>query len=354
MASSRSKRVVGLLVGLGVSALALALVLRRLSPAELGAALGAVSWGWLAPMAALRLTSMALRARRWRRTLGALQPRRYTYVFAAVGLGAAANIALPFKLGELLRVGLLKRHNPGVGTGDALATVAAERAVDGAILGLAALLALPFVAAPGWMWRGAGLLFAIMLTVAAAGALGPVHRWVSRRLPARGVLGLGRRVVLAFSRGTQVLRRPVDLAAITGWTALIWVCEASILWCAVRAAGHILAVPAALVVTLLYAVGLLVPSAPGQLGTHQALAVALLGPLGIAAAPAVSASIVLQATTVTVLGLIGAAVVLGESRLRALVAESGLADAGGGAREDGAAAAPEADPQGRRGVEPRP
>jgi uncharacterized membrane protein YbhN (UPF0104 family) len=319
MADRRARRWIRLGIGIALSAGALLLALRQTSLAEVGDALAECDWRWLPAMLALKALVIVGKDLRWRVELGAMAPGPYRATFRAVSLGYFGNLILPFRLGELLRVGLLVRHNRGVGVGDAIATIAAERALDGAVLAAMVFCALPAADVPPWMLRGTLLLAAIMLAVIAAGMLAPVHRWLMARLPERGPAGLVRKVIAAGSRGTAVLRRPGPLALTIAWTIAGWLAESLVLYMGVLALDLPLDFPSTVIVTLLMSVGLLIPSAPGQLGTHQALTIFFLEPFGIPAATAVSLSIILQAVALTTMGSLGGWVLIREAAARDLV-----------------------------------
>lgn len=318
----RQRRYVRLALGIALSGGALWLALRRTSPGQVGDALERMHWGWIPVMIALKAAVLVVKDLRWRVELKAMAPGPYRRTFRAIGLGYFGNMILPFKLGEVLRAGLLRRHNPEVGMGSALATIGAERALDGAILAVMVGAVLPYADVPPWVFRGTVLLLVIMLGAIAVGMLTPVHRFFLRVLPDAGLLGGGRRVVAALSRGTAVLRTPRGLGTAAGLTALAWLGESAVFYCAVHALEVPIGYVEALIVTLLMSVGLLIPSAPGQLGTHQALAVLFLEPFGIASGVAVSMSIVLQAVAITTLGSIGGYVLIREAGARELVGEA--------------------------------
>jgi hypothetical protein len=286
---------------------------------DLADALGRADWRWVPAMIALKASVLVIKDWRWRCELAAMDPRPYKCTFRAIGLGYFGNIVLPFKLGELLRVGLLKRHNPDVRVGDALATVAAERALDGAVLAIMVGAVLHAAQVPDWVFRGTILLMAAMLGAIAVAMCTPLHRFVRARLPARGPLSVARKVVDALTRGTAVLRQPGPLALATACTAAAWVGESLVLFCAVRALDVPLGYTEALVVTLLMSVGLLIPSAPGQIGTHQALAVLFLLPLDVPRELALSISFILQGVALATLSSIGGYVLIREAGARDLV-----------------------------------
>lgn len=308
-----------LLLGVALSAAAMWLALRKTSVSDIGDALEAMDWRWIPLMLGLKAGTLVLKDLRWRCELGAMAPGPYRRTFRAIGLGYFGNIVLPFKLGELLRVGLLKRHNPEVAVGDALATIAAERALDGAILAIMVGSVLHTADVPGWVLTGTIFLLAAMLGVIAVAMLTSVHAWLLRILPARGVLGIARKVVTALTRGTAVLRQPRAFAIAAGYTGVAWIGEAAVFYCGVLAMGVPLEATGALIVTLLLSVGLLVPSAPGQIGTHQALCVLFLAPFGIPAEQAVSLSLVQQAVALATLSSVGGYVLVREAGARDLL-----------------------------------
>ncbi|HUH03987.1 MAG TPA: lysylphosphatidylglycerol synthase transmembrane domain-containing protein [Kofleriaceae bacterium] len=319
MTTITARRWVRLGLGLALSAVALWLALRKTSLEQIGEVLGHVHWKWIPVMLSLKAAVLVVKDLRWKCELGAMQPGPFRGTFRAIGLGYFGNIILPFKLGELLRVGLLRRHNPQVGVGDALATIAAERALDGAILALMVAAVLHTVEVPAWVLSSTVILLAAMLSVIAVAMLTPLHRFLLARLPSAGVLGIGRKVVAALTRGTRVLRQPRALGLASFYTALAWMGEALVFYTAVVALDVPLGFTSALVVTLLLSVGLLVPSAPGQIGTHQALAVLFLVPFGVDETTAVSVSFLLQAIALTTLGSIGGYVLMREAAARELV-----------------------------------
>jgi uncharacterized membrane protein YbhN (UPF0104 family) len=114
-----------------------------------------------------------------------------------------------------------------------------------------------------------------------------------------------------FIVGLEALRSPLALARIVGLSLLVWICEGGTF------AFVLLAFPLGLVggewfaatIFLLVFVnlGIMIPSAPGYVGTYQLFATLALGAFGIAASAAVALSFVahaLQYTLITSVGLL--------------------------------------------------
>src|SRR5690606_21328822 len=122
------RRLARVAVGVVVSAVAMWLAVRGVSWDAVGEALAGVAWGWLPVIAALKVVAVWIKAVRWRVELAAMDASPPPpAIFRAVALGYFGNVMLPLRLGELMRVGLLRRIDPRLDLGGALATIAAER-----------------------------------------------------------------------------------------------------------------------------------------------------------------------------------------------------------------------------------
>lgn len=309
-------------MGLLVSAVAVAVVLRRVSPAEIGQRLTQLRLSWLVGLVACKALLLTLKHSRWREVLLAIGPGPWRGTFRAVSAGYFLNLVLPFKLGEAVRSAILRRHNPEASFGEGLATIGSERLLDAVVLALLSLAALPWIEPPEGLRSRIVLFVAVLALAVLAVATVPFlldrtarlrphpSRWL-RRL--QSLLGTVRQ---ALKRGTAVWRDRRRLARCSGWTLVIWCGDALILLLATRALQSSISYPAAIVVTLLYAFGLLIPSGPVQVGTHQALGVLFLTPFGLSEATAVSVSLVLQSANLLVLGLAGAPSLIWEASIR--------------------------------------
>jgi len=301
---------------------AIVLVLRRTSLSAIGDSLASVYWPWLTALAASKIVVLGIKTERWDKVLRAVEEKRHIRIFNSLSIGYLGNLLLPLKLGELMRVAVFRRHNPRLSFGAVLATVVAERVIDALVLSLMVVVALPFASVPTWVGRGAALTALILL--AAIGAAILTSRFAGRFNPADYGRAVNRihRLFSTLAEGASVLRRPRFLLPTIVWTVLAWMGEAVGLWCAFRALGLGLGFAPALVVTLLFAVGQALPSAPVQLGTHQAMSVFFLAPFGVRAADAVSLSVILQGTNLVVFGILGGVAAAREATFKRLLREA--------------------------------
>jgi hypothetical protein len=136
-------------------------------------AAGRASYGPLGVALCLSLLAVVCKAARWRALYPPLVRPKLGLAIAGVAAGQVANWAIPARLGEALRVGLVSSAGiaPVVGTARtvslSIGVLVAEKLLDGAmLLVMVAALAL-FGGLPGWL-STMGLLF---VAAASAGGL---------------------------------------------------------------------------------------------------------------------------------------------------------------------------------------
>ena len=230
-----------------------------------------------------------------------------------VDSGAVAAALHHASYGYLL--GRAEEINPSL----ALATIVVERVCDG--LTLIALLAMTLLFLPipvaDPTLQTIELAAAIIFGLAAVALLAllffprPILALVRvclRPLPAR----LAARMVGlldAFIAGLAALRRPVAVARIAGLSLLVWICEGGAFAFVLLAfplglePGEWLAATAFLLVFV--NLGIMIPAAPGYIGTYQFFARLALGAFAVAEAPALALSLVAHATQYTLVTAVG-------------------------------------------------
>jgi uncharacterized protein (TIRG00374 family) len=314
------KKPVRIIGGVLITLLFLWLALRNVDLAEIRKALGQASYVYLIPAAICCATGYLLRTLRWQRILAPTRQVPFARLFPVLMVGFAANNLLPARIGEFVRAYLLGRRER-VSASLALATIVLERVCDGLMLITLMTVTILVVPIPvddpkiEVIESAAAIIFgvaalAIVLLLFAPRPILAVVRFCLRPLPRRiaaRITGL----MDAFIAGLEALRSPLEIAKIAGLAALIWACEAATFACALLAFPLDLArgewVAAALFLLVFVNLGIMIPSAPGYIGTYQLFAKIALGAFAVSAASGVALSFVvhaLQYSLVTTIGLI--------------------------------------------------
>ena len=290
------------LLGLTISAIALALVVRQVDLAAAWEVLRDAAPAWVAVTIVCIVLDVTLRALRWRGLLAPIARLRLATVAASLLVGYLANNVLPARLGELVRSHHLGDRT-GISRASVLGTVVVERVVDTGVLVVIASAAIVVLSVRGIVAS------AVLLGLAVTGLLvaGLALALVAHRLPfaARGIAELERRpsVARAATRlrgGLAVAGRPRTMAGAIGWSVAA---RASTI-VAFAAAGHAIGLELTWGQAALLAAGVslvtAIPAGPGYVGTFELAAVEIAGAIGIAAEPAFALALLVHATILAV------------------------------------------------------
>ena len=273
------RRALQLLLGIAVSALCVWLSMRDVHFGEVLHALRRANpWGFLLVML-VTLAGFWLRALRWRYFIQAGRPLGVGSLFSATMIGFMANNVLPFRLGEFVRPWALARRE-GLSKTTLLATVVVERAVD--MLTLLGIFGVSMILHPIGESTEAGRLvqwgarLLLALCVGLTVLVIAIER--SRRL-AQSVLNLltapfpgpaRERVAQMFERfleGLGLFRDLRRLSLVFALSFTMFLCFAF----ALSVSLWSLAIPtpwyAGLVMLVITSIGIMVPAAPGYIGT---------------------------------------------------------------------------------------
>jgi conserved hypothetical protein len=248
--------------------------------AEQWSSLRAANYAWVLPYLGILLLIHLSRTARWRALLASQERLRFRAVNDASAIGFMMLLVLPFRLGEFARPFLIAQRS-SIRRSAAMTSVVLERIADGVFVSLLLRGLLFFVhgdATPVRLARyGANAMFAIFF----GGFLFLLFAaWHHDRAVAlvRGTLGrlsptLGERasdVVDSFVGALKQAHRPSEMAAFIGWTVLYWGLNGLGMWVLMRAFPFQLSLPQTYVVMCLLVVGVMIPAAPGMVGTFQA------------------------------------------------------------------------------------
>jgi glycosyltransferase 2 family protein len=268
-----------LILGIGISAVCVWISMRDVHVGEVVAALKRANYVGFVGVMIVTLLGFWIRAVRWRSLITTPKHLSTDSLFSATMIGFMANNVLPFRLGEFVRPwALARRENLSKTT--LLATIVVERAVD--MLTLLAILGVALAVFPlsgdtdaGRMVRaGAGLLLALSIALTvfvialerlpgfAHGVIGACTRFLPERARGRVASSLDH-----FLEGLSLFRDYKRLAWVfllsfamflvfsLGLTFSMWALDVRVAWFG------------GLVMLVITAIGIMVPAAPGYIGT---------------------------------------------------------------------------------------
>jgi uncharacterized protein (TIRG00374 family) len=263
-------------ISMAISALLLALALRRIQPAEVGQALAGTRVSLLLLAALARVILATARAYRWQILLTpatGLIP--LPVLFRTWLIGFFGNYTLPSQSGEILKLYCLARRTQ-MSRSAILGTLFLERLGDVLVLSLALvalLLALPL---PGWMgqlgWLAAigwivGLLLLLGLALRREQALSLTQRLLHLVLPGLADWGVSR--MDRFAQGLSALRSLPVFARVLGLSIVVWAVQLVPFWLVGLAMGLSVPLYGYLALMVVFNLASLVPALPGRLGTLE-------------------------------------------------------------------------------------
>lgn len=223
----------------------------------------------LTPIAMVGVYCLGFILRSWRWRLLLPKGVSFSDSLGAVVLGYAANNLLPARLGELVRAQALGKKS-GISRSFVLASILVERVVDGLVV--TGLLYLGILGSEIPYWASTTGLIGIalfgsisigILTLAATESIWKVKVDTLSNPRFKAILQ-------QFSQGlTLIGKNPSLTIALIGMTATIWLVEGLMYLISIQAFNLQVPKTAALFVMGVINLGILVPSAPGYLGTFQ-------------------------------------------------------------------------------------
>jgi uncharacterized membrane protein YbhN (UPF0104 family) len=247
--------------------------------------LARVSVGALAIALALHVLKIVAEARSWHAIVRHAHPHTdvtFGTTFTSFAGAVGGNTFLPARIGEALRLGILRRRLPSSSTATIATTIVLERAVE-MIFGAAVIAAVLLAGrslGPGGGSPFAGLRFLgdhpLALSLAALGGLVVVARLRHGRLGS---------LVAKMAQGASILRSPrAFVRCVVGWKLVAWTLRlAAVYWFLVAFHLTVGARAVLLVVAAQSAVSV-IPISPGNAGTQQAAFMVVLAGSGSTAA----------------------------------------------------------------------
>ncbi|MCJ7694917.1 MAG: flippase-like domain-containing protein [Anaerolineaceae bacterium] len=307
-------------LGLIISAIFLYFALRGVEFGEVWQVFKSAKFWWLIPGLTVYFLGVFIRTWRWKYLLKPLKKINLKVLFPIINIGYMGNNVYPARAGEFLRAIVLKRHEE-VSISASLATIVVERIFDAIVIMGFVVLNLGQLASiqiKGNLSRviqnlaiWGGVAFLILLGIFILVALLPAQSkklltWVTSKLVPRkwrkGFEGIGEK----FLEGLSSLRSPLDILMMLVSTILIWTCETVLYWSVMQAMGLSLNFMTLMFINGVINLVLLIPAAPGGLGTFDAACKTMLEAYGVNSEIALGFTLVLRVVLWIPITLLGA------------------------------------------------
>jgi len=284
-------------LGLAVSAIFIYLFLRKIDPEEVLRSLKSVRYSYLLAAILMQFFVLFVRTERWRYLLKPVKKVMLYPLFQVNVMGFMANFLLPARIGELVRAYLVGDREQ-ISKSTSLATVVLERVLDGFGVVFCLGLVLFFFPFPEdfqqnpwfspYSLRITGTIFLIiyLIIISFLVLIRNNLNWVLRFLEDKLKHSASHwrekilDIFISFSHGLESLKKGWELIWVALLSIIIWVLASSVIYVAYFAFGIKLSFFSAILVEVLIALAVTLPSSPAFVGPfHYACAggVALLG-----------------------------------------------------------------------------
>ena len=271
----RLRNALRLIIGTAVSLGCLYLATKGTDWQRVGAVLASARPGWIALLIAVSISTLYIRAQRWRVLLRPLGDVPLHPALSATAIGFGANSVLPFRVGELIRPALLARR-VGVGMSAALSTIVLERLFDMLlVIGCFLTVSLVYPDVPPEMRQGAFALAALAALAFVVLIVMQRHREAAEALMGRllaRVPGGDRLHALArsFMQGLSGLRDLPTVLVVLGYSMYLWgVITLTFMFSFLALDVQVPLLAASLTTVVVVAAAVFLPQAPGFVGTWQ-------------------------------------------------------------------------------------
>lgn len=305
--------------GIGVSLFFIFLLFRKIDFNKLLAAFREMDCRYLLPAVLVTFISYYLRAVRWRFLLLPIKKTLLRNLFPSTVIGYMANNLLPARLGEFVRAYVLGEKE-GIDTSAVFATLVLDRLFDGFTVLLILLVTFFTVRLPagmekvqhglvvgGYVTLAVYVVVVVFLMVLKSRTVWTLH-FIGRLLrpfpswiPGKVIPMLG-----SFIEGLRLTSKPTELFALVFSSLLIW---ATAVWpvdMLLRAFGISLPITASMFIMVFLVFAVMVPAAPGYVGTYHFACVTALQAFNVQSEKALSVALVIHGVSffpVIVVGL---------------------------------------------------
>jgi uncharacterized protein (TIRG00374 family) len=308
-------------VGFTISAVFLFLAFRNVDFKLVWKYLQVGNFWWLIPGLAIYFLGVFFRSVRWQFLLKPIKKVSVRTLFPIINIGYMGNNVYPARAGEILRAIVLKRKE-NISASATIATIIVERIFDALVVLAFVLFNLKqFSKAVTNKYLGTvvenlaligSLIFIFILIGFILIAIFPENAkkiviWIKEHLiPLKWKEGF-KNLAFRFLEGLDSLKSPLDVISILVITAVIWTCETGLYWTVMKALNLSLGFQILMLLNGVINLVLLIPAAPGGLGTFDAASRTMLEAFALNAELAIGFTLILRIVLwlpITILGFI--------------------------------------------------
>lgn len=301
------------LIGIGISVVLLYLLFRNVEFKKLGDVLLSINYLVIIPAILLQISSYWVRSLRWSAMLGSIKKIKTKDLFPIICINYMANSVLPLRGGDIVRAYLIGRKYD-ISKTAALSTVIVEKIYDGITLLLfmgAISLLYPFPKSIKSLGIVATIIFAGALIFTVFVVLFREHtlklvKFFTGLLPEK----IGTNIMKIATKlidGFDVIRDKKSLMPVIVYSLIIWALEGSLVLTIAIAFGVDNLFYLSVFTLVVTNFGIMIPSAPGNLGTFEGACSTALGVFKITGNTAIGFALVYRVflyIPITTLGFI--------------------------------------------------
>lgn len=302
------------ILGLAVSAVFIYLAFRQIDFVQMWEALEQANYFWLFPAVGFMFISLWLRAVRWGYFMEPIKSGiGFRKLFSAMMIGYYGNNVFPLRAGEVLRAYAIGK-SAGVSRMASFATIFVERLID--VLALLVLIgfSILFHDYPGWIEKGSILIFigtavitlfmtALMLrTQKTLQLMGRLTRPFPEKIQLFVTKLLG-----SFLEGFSIFKKTDRFWTVIWQSVVIWLLYAAVNYAVLEAFGLNAQLPigASFVILVIVNISIMIPAAPGYVGTFHLACQQAAMLFGVSNSTALSFALILHISNFIPITLVG-------------------------------------------------
>jgi hypothetical protein len=270
-----------------------------------------IRYGYLFPALLIMFIMQVLRSFRWGIILEPLEKIDQLSLFSVTSVGFLGIIAIPARLGELVRPYLITNKSH-IQFSSAIGTIFVERILDSITILFIFFCLLFFVPTPSWLLKS-GLIVFLILLIILVGIFLTISRQhdipdflnpVLNKIPPHFTLKL-KNLIHRFIDGFKIMNDPRRLVLSIVLSIIIWIIDAMAIYILFLAFRFQLPIADAFILMVILIIGIAIPAAPGFIGNWHFFCVLGLSLFGIPKAEALSFAVIYHFLSIGIIIVLG-------------------------------------------------